>query len=386
MSRMQSRSVSIAVLVIVGLLIAREQRIPSRHTMLPTDGNVPQFSHPNGAVQPRGNLQSHYSSLFERLHCPVRLKVDPGCVRVVHLSRTLNSGLGHQLSEMMFSMHLSRTHRAAMKFEGFQRRKSRHGTDYAFITEFLGLQTLYENSAFDTSHLASSPMHDTANTACGVVITGNYKDCPGGSCFLSPHTNLLFHKYSRCLRSLANACGTWRTFHPYDRDALHVAWHVRVGDIEPHPVGDPFYSHVYKSLSRALSEQAKTNFVFIGEWSILSKQKKSEYEAFLRKIVPRAIFLDLDIKDALLHMMHSDILVGSGSTLPMIAALFSDKTLYVNVKPKTGWNFLNDFISDGLSTSGDGTVMNHIFEIRDKLLERREMGNRTGARCRDIIL
>lgn len=85
-------------------------------------------------------------------------------------------------------------------------------------------------------------------------------------------------------------------------------------------------------------------------------------------------------------MMHSDILVGSGSTLPMIAALFSDKTLYVNVKPKTGWNFLNDFISDGLSTSGDGTVMNHIFEIRDKLLERREMGNRTGARCRDIIL
>ena len=319
------------------------------------------------------------------LQCPVRLKIDPGCVRVMHLSRTFNSGLGHQLSEMLFSMHLSQTHRAALKFEGFPRRKSRHGTDYTFITELLGLQALLENSAFRTAHLVSVPMYDTTNVGCGVVIAGNYKDCPGGSCFLTPHTNLLFHKYSRCLQSLANACGTWRSFDPYERDTFNIAWHIRVGDIEPHPAGDSFYAHVYESLSRALTEHVEVNVFFIGEWSILSKHKKAEYEAFLIKTVPSARFLDLEIKDALLHMMHSDILVGSGSTLPMIAALFSDRTLYVNVKPKTGWNFLNDFISDGLITSGDGAIINHIFETREKLLQRREAGNRTVATCGDII-
>lgn len=238
---------------------------------------------------------------------------------------------------MLFSMHLSQTHRAAMKFEGFPRRKSRHGTDYAFITEFLGLQALLENSAFNTAHLVSVPMHDTANVGCGVVITGNYKDCL--SCFLTPHTNLLFHKYSGCLRSLANACGTWRSFDPYERNTFNIAWHIRVGDIEPHPVGDSFYACVYESLSRVLTEHVNVNVFFIGDWSILSKHKKAEYEAFLTKIVPISHFLDLEIKDALIHMMHSDILVGSGSSLPMIAALFSDRTLYVNVKAEDGLAF-----------------------------------------------
>ena len=61
-------------------------------------------------------------------------------------------------------------------------------------------------------------------------------------------------------------------------------------------------------------------------------------------------------------MMHSDLLVGSGSTLPIMAAAFSNKTTYVNVKPKIDWNF-KQYLTDGLSTTKDGRVINHVLDM-----------------------
>ena len=90
------------------------------------------------------------------------------------------------------------------------------------------------------------------------------------------------------------------------------------------------------------------------------------------KLVGNAVLLDLSIEDSFLHMMHSDLLIGSGSTLPIVAGLFSTRTLYVNVKPKTGWNFLSDFLPEGLVTTDDGVILNPPEEIMRKLFERRQ--------------
>ena len=79
------------------------------------------------------------------------------------------------------------------------------------------------------------------------------------------------------------------------------------------------------------------------------------------------MFLELEVEDTMLHFMHSDILIGSGSSLPVVAALFSDVTLYVNVMPKTGWNYFCEFIFDGLIADENGIVLNHVLEIQQKV-------------------
>ena len=305
--------------------------------------------------------------------CPVTMNIDNSCARVVSFSRTTKSGLGHQLSEMLFAMHVSYTHRAALKFGGFSEQQSRHGMDYAFATDLFGLRTFMKHADYDTSNLREVSMQNTSNVDCGVVIWGNYKECPGGHCFLSPYNNLLFHKYSRCLRAQAKKFGTWKNLNPHGSpEKFQIAWHVRLGDIELHPVGDMFYKNLYNSLLPVLANYADIEIRFIGEWSLLPKDARDKYEAFLFGIVGAADFVDLHLKTALLYMLHSDLLIGSGSTLPMIAALFSTRVLYINVKPKTGWNFLNDFLSDGLVTSDDGVVLNHVFEINEELAKRRQ--------------
>ena len=72
--------------------------------------------------------------------------------------------------------------------------------------------------------------------------------------------------------------------------------------------------------------------------------------------------------------MHSDMLIGSGSSLPLVAALFSNKTLYVNSQSRKpgheGWGFLGDYV-DGITADYSGRVYEHPSEIRAKI---RRMG------------
>lgn len=317
--------------------------------------------------------QTQKTSSASSFKCEVVLDVDPACVRLLQFSRTPNSGLGHQLSEVLQAMFLSRTHSAALRFDGFSKKVSRHGHSYEFVTSLLGLEFLSVNSLYPVTGLRLLSFNDTTSTECNVLYQGNYKDCPGGDCFQSPFTALILDQYKSCLRGIAYERGTWALTNPFhDRTSkstqnFNVVWHVRLGDLELHGVDDAFYYNVYSSLSDVFAQMENVQHYFIAEWSLISEEKKKKYSSKLCDVVGVARLLDVDVQEAFTHMMHSDLLIGSGSTLPIMAAVFSSKTVYVNVSPKIGWNFLNEYLSDGLSTTKDGVVINHKIDVLRRL-------------------
>lgn len=312
---------------------------------------------------------------FASSDCFFTFTVDPTCIRMLEYSRTSNSGLGHQLSELTQALHISCTHNAALKFDGFGDKVSRHGHKYSFVNELLGLKVFTTNAGYDTSHLVRISFNDTLDVRCGVVLEGNYKQCPGGDCFRSPYTSLLLDMYATRLRNIADTQGTWLSENPFGDwpTRFHVVWHVRLGDLELHRPGDAFYTNIYESMKHIFGLMTDVRHVFVAEWSLIPAEVRDEYERILGGLVGTSVFLELDVRTSMLHMMHANLLVGSGSSLPIMAAVFSRKTLYCNVMPKIGFNYLNEYVSDGLNVDEHFKVVDHTFSILHKLCRDKEL-------------
>ena len=79
---------------------------------------------------------------------------------------------------------------------------------------------------------------------------------------------------------------------------------------------------------------------------MISQDERKDYETFISRIVPNSIFADLSTEATFLYMMHADLLIGSGSSMPSVAALFSNKVVYINSEPtkagQKGWGFLGE--------------------------------------------
>lgn len=325
------------------------------------------------SAEPNDGEITAYSSCGSS--CFFNLHVDRTCIRILEYSRTSSSGLGHQLSELAQALHISCTHNAALKFDGFGEKVSRHGHKYSFVNELLGLKVFTNNAGYSTSHLTRISFNDTLDTRCGVVLEGNYKQCPGGDCFRSPYTSLLLDTYATRLRNIADTQGTWLSENPFRHwpTRFHVVWHVRLGDLELHKPGDAFYTNIYESVKHIFALMMDVRHVFIAEWSLISADLRGEYERILGDLAGASEFLELDVRTSMLHMMHANLLVGSGSSLPIMAAVFSRKTLYCNVKPKIGFNYLNEYVSDGLNFDESYKVVDHTFSILHKLCRDEEL-------------
>ena len=85
--------------------------------------------------------------------------------------------------------------------------------------------------------------------------------------------------------------------------------------------------------------------------------------------MPTFELLSADVEETFLYMMHADILVGSGSELPITAALFSSRTLYFNVEPKHGWNYLAEYVP-GAVVSTSGELLTSLYRVRRHLSRR----------------
>ena len=96
------------------------------------------FSGDNVNTHLRTAVDLYEHSTQNSVECELILDVNPRCVRILQYSRTSNSGFGHQLSELIQSMHISYTHAAALKFSGFGDKVSRHGHVYNFADSLLG--------------------------------------------------------------------------------------------------------------------------------------------------------------------------------------------------------------------------------------------------------
>ena len=296
-------------------------------------------------------------------------KYDSNCVRIMDTMRTHQAGLGHQIAELVFSLELSEQSGSALNFKHFDRTRSNHETDgYAFVEELFGLRAFAELS-FNRKRLSTVSLADVSSLGCDVFIKGDYESCPGGNCFYSYSTAFAFSRFSPCLRSIGLVYGSWVHRSPFeDVEYFNVVWHVRVGDVALHPPGDTFYEHVLEGLSPVLTDFKRVKIFFLAEWTLLKDGEMGNYTRFLSQLAFNfeVDFVEPQISSALLFMMHADILVGSGSSLPLAAALFSTHATYVNVMPKHGWHHHAEYLSDGITVTESGEVLTHVFTMRKR--------------------
>jgi len=275
------------------------------------------------------------------------------------------AGLGHRIFELVFALQMALSYRATLHFGEAWAKASEHGSGYEFVETLLGLRHLYSKEMnIKEEEYNLTDFNDVFNTDCKVIYRGNYTSCGGDNCFKSPTMVLAAAKHVDCLRQNAKRHGTWATMSPFRDDYFHVVWHIRVGDRELHTPDDAFYENLIVDLSHYLTA-GKVKHHFLAEWTAVSASKENAYRQSITKMLPDAEFISPGIQEAFLVLMHADLLIGSGSSLPMAAALFSGGA-FINVRPKHGWNYFCDYIP-GLVASDEGRLANHAHEVRSLL-------------------
>ena len=208
---------------------------------------------------------------------------------------------------------------------------------------------------------------------CGVLFEGGFRDCPGADCFQTPLMRSVFANFAPCLRHLSTRDGTWRDDNPYKDHTFNVVWHVRVGDRVPRDIHDMYFQNIYKGMSSIFDLVPVVNHYVIGDWFSTSAHQHRAFKSKFTELLggDNVHFPRLSLKRALAYMLHASVLIGSGSSLSAIVPLFSDKPMYLNVKPKHGWNFLAEDAFDGVQVTGDGHVVTPVWEIKGIMRNKR---------------
>lgn len=76
--------------------------------------------------------------------------------------------------------------------------------------------------------------------------------------------------------------------------------------------------------------------------------------------IPRILVPQYSFRRAFLAMIHADVLIGSGSSLPMIASAISAQPLYFNHVPKHGFNYGMEMMIDNADLLHNGTVLDSL--------------------------
>lgn len=333
-------------------------------------------SHPN-SLTPEGitYTSSSMNQRFDARCVNLRYLLEPKplCLRVLHVHRSKEAGLGHQIAEFLFALKLGERLDLTPLWERFEPETSKHGENYFFLNDLVGLQHLNKvQGDIDISGLRTVSIENITHADCGVIMRGSYASCSVANCFQSPATSLAFNDAAPILQKLSAQHGNWISRNPFvDADAVfHVVWHIRLGDEFLHRPGDVFYANVLSGFRDFFHDFYHVQHTFVGAWNTLSAPELKEYESFLSSQIPRCKFLSLTAEDSLLHMMHADLLIGSGSSMPSVAALFSNKVVYVNSEPRKagqkGWGFLNEYFTEGLTADASGNILHHLSEVRSR--------------------
>jgi hypothetical protein len=305
------------------------------------------------------------------LPCKFSTAVDTKCPRVLELCRSNQAGLGHQLTELVFAAHLSEKYDAALHTEDFDDVLSNHNVTYAFITELLGLKALLPPT-FPSWKLTKRSLKNSTSLNCGVFFQDRYQNCPPGNCFSSRDMAGAFARHSTCFQNIARTYGSWSDFSPYQASVIgiKVVWHLRLGDISPHSAESVFYRNIFNSLDlglRAANLQA-SHFV-LGNWAASSSEDVKGYKLMFTDMLGQPEFLSLDMKGTVLHMMHADVLVGGGSSLPRLCAFFAGN-VHVNAIPFHKDTFLAEYLPGNIDVDIHGNVLTPIAFIKSILSQR----------------
>ena len=325
--------------------------------------------------QSSNSLMSHLDDLTTYPSCQRIFTSRDGCVRVLKMRREVKAGLGHQITELLTALRFGMLLELTPAFHLFEPIQSNHGENYTAMNELLGLSTLLFDTNTDMSTLREVDISIVKPEDCGIIVRANMNSCKRVNCFHSPSTALMFQSHARCMRFIALEHGNWIKANPFENQTtFNVVWHVRVGDIQLHQPGDEFYTNILVAIQDILDDFDDVVHTFIGAWHRLNSDEIRSYADFFARKFTRHVMANLTTIDSLLHMMHADLLIGSGSSLPLVATLFADFPVYINTESRkpghNGWGFLGDYFMEGLTADFSGKLFQHPSEIRARFTLR----------------
>jgi hypothetical protein len=278
--------------------------------------------------------------------------------------RSVDAGLGHQITEVLFWLRYARLEQAALLFEPLGAVVSNHKASYEFSNSFFGLK-----EAMESMHgvIVAGSDTNTSRLQCARVVRPGYTDCDAVcscDCFFAARMSKLFAEYAPCLRQTSLCYGDWvsqaRSL-PFNPEVVNVAWHIRVGDLHLYEAASNFYSEVLGFMAPFLRGRKSVHYLIGGNgWD----REHGVYVVRLRSIISdlglagastvEPVFLSA--KDSLLYLMSADITVSTSSSFSDIASLFSAFPVAINPPPKHGvFNSLLEYLPDGVYIDGPRT-------------------------------
>jgi hypothetical protein len=332
--------------------------------------------------------------------------LNPNCPRLLEYTYSEGTGFGHQFTEFLFGIKKAQVYGMTYLFTPFKGSIG-HGDDYTFINDMLGLSKLFESlSAATRESVKQLPRVDllsTNSSLCNAVYTiSGYRHCYpelSGNCFSSTETRFLFQDVAGCLRQgvqrlgyahercvlLGNEQNKQQPAHHYlPKDTVYVVLHVRVGDYEPHPPNDLFYTKLFENLRR-IAAGYKINILLVGKGQvdmdgsfsvasnyldILRTKVSDVWKEYAPEYIPKVYSPRYTLTESFLSMMQADILVGSGSSLPAVASLVSGVPLFFNHVPKHGYNVGMEMVGSDVDLEFNGEVLDSHRRLRVELHAR----------------
>ena len=346
------------------------------------------------------------------------------CPRYFVGDRCKHCGLGHQVYELMFLVRAARKSSAVPVFEPFEPpvtgfkwlkqsitgskpQKAEHG-HYEWANELLGLPPLFEAFAA-VSAPSSGPSFANAKRmkelagmkhrrgqcgsgdkdCCGVYLT----DLPCGTNCWEGGMLLAQDEFASCARVASRVLGTWVQLSPFSQqqqETVNVVVHVRVGDFGQGNGGGgrwPTYEHLVAALAPVCAAYRCAVRVIGG--GSFEQAGKEETAGKLGGSVS-ADLMDLLHKqnlsatvtshtdsaaEALLLMMHADVLVSSGSSFPIIASVFSDVPVLIDWRGGKGAaqheRVTTHFLSGSVLVDISGELSRaNVFQLHTRLLPK----------------
>lgn len=306
---------------------------------------------------------------------------DPLCPKFVVTRFANDRGFGHNMGALIFAAKMAKDINAAVVLpDGLY-------LSNPYVRQFFGCCSFLSYSELQLQQLSltqweaesraafySKFINSHSNSTCNVAVTmyaatGHF--CEGNWCFqqwpgvyneMRPVFQQL-HRNDQARMMFAN----YFTGHASNATHRNVVWHIRIGDIKLHADDAHFFSNIYSSLGRVSQEVGAvlTHFFVCGNKSqptTASSEPPVGY-GFLKKVAPGAIFVSSNKDDVdMYHFVKADILVGSGSSFPMIAAMFApSNAIYLEPPPKESQKLFDEawqtyHLNDSITVGSDGSM------------------------------
>jgi hypothetical protein len=228
------------------------------------------------------------------------------------------------------------------------------------------------------------------------------------NCFWAPEHEGLFQRFGDCLRAgvevygeVMDRCvfvddgdgdGDGDGAHRYQvsHDTLVVVWHLRFGDVAPHKPGDAFFDSVVRALKKITPAGLikRVRIVLVGGGKGISRVP-DDYVESLRRVVAAVVvgadrdgthfsvehFRNSSFEEQFVAMMQADVLVGSGSSVPQVAALLSPgKPIFFNHVAKHGYGYGQEVAADSVDMDGQGKVLESLRRVKTMVVDRLVVG------------